>query len=304
VACFFGLRASAFFRALGDSAFGLRDGGGEDQQVQQPLTLSCAFLYSAANMSRPPLILVSPDVERKGKEFGDQSLSLSGRYQQALLEAGALPVAMPATTTPEMVAECVRRCDGVLLTGGDDVEPKLYAKGLPGPVRRTVSVTPDGGARDYRELLTINEVFRQRKPLLAICRGQQILNVALGGTLVADIPRQVSRALNHRRMDKRSEIVHEVRLTPGSLLSKITGGQKLGVNSTHHQAVGRVAPGLEATARSPDDVVEALELQPGAARWLPFLLSVQFHPERLADRYPPHQAIFRAFTRACLGNRK
>jgi putative glutamine amidotransferase len=254
-------------------------------------------------MSRPPLILVSPDIESKGKEFADQSLSLSGRYQQALLAAGALPVAMPATTAPEFVAECVRRCDGVLLTGGDDVQPRLYANGLPPRVRRTVSVTPDGGARDYREMLVIDQVFRQRKPLLAICRGQQILNVALGGTLLADIPTQMPKAGNHRRMDKRSEIVHEVRLTPGSLLCMITGGQKLGVNSTHHQAVGRVAAGLQATALSMDGIIEALELKPGAACWLPFLLSVQFHPERLADRYPEHQAIFRVFTRACMAKK-
>ena len=254
-------------------------------------------------MSRPPLILVSPDIESKGKEFGDQSLSLSGRYQQALLNAGALPVAMGATTSPQLVGEFVRCCDGVLLTGGDDVEPRLYENGLQPRVRRTVATTPDGGARDYRELLVIDQVFHQRKPLLAICRGHQILNVALGGTLVADIPSQVPKALNHRRMDKRSEIVHEVRLTPGSLLSKITGGQKLGVNSTHHQAVGRIAAGLEAAALSLDGIIEALELKPGAANWLPFLLSVQFHPERLADRHSKHQAIFGAFTQACLANK-
>jgi putative glutamine amidotransferase len=250
-------------------------------------------------MKRLPLILVSPDVESKGKEFGDQSISLSGNYQRALEEVGAVALTMPVTISRSLVSECVRRCDGVLLTGGDDVDPGLYGDGLPARVRRTVSVTPDGGARDFREMLVIDEVFRQHKPLLAICRGHQILNVALGGTLVADIPSQVRRPLRHRRMDKRSEKVHEARLTPGSLLAKITRSQKLGVNSTHHQAVGRVAAPLQAVAVSPDGVIEALELKPDAARSLPFLLSVQFHPERLADRYPEHRAIFQAFTRAC-----
>src|SRR5215471_8089459 len=183
-----------------------------------------------------PTILISPDVESKGKEFGDLSISLSGKYELAVIAAGGVPLTMPATDSRDIVAECVRRADGVLLTGGDDVNPALYGNGLPDDVRRTVGVTPDGGKRDYRELLLIDEVFRQRKPLLAICRGQQILNVALGGTLVADIPRQVPNAINHRRTDKRGEIVHEVRLTGGSLLAKITDGQKLGVNSTHHQA--------------------------------------------------------------------
>jgi putative glutamine amidotransferase len=254
-------------------------------------------------MRSAPLILVSPDIESRGREFHDLSISLSARYFQALLQSGSLPVAMPVTLEPEVIAECVRRCDGVLLTGGDDIESRLYAPGLAPGVRRTVAVTPDGGARDLRELLLIDEVFRQRKPLLAICRGHQMLNVALGGTLVADIASQVRGALPHRRNDRRNEIVHEVRLTPGSFLARITARQTLGVNSTHHQAVGRVAPPLRASARSADGVVEGVELKPGAAHWLPFLVSVQFHPERLVDRHPEHRAIFDAFTQACRNNR-
>ncbi len=251
-------------------------------------------------MKQAPLILVTPDVEPKGREFGDLSISLSGNYQTTLIEAGGIPLAMPATVVPEVIAECVRRCDGVMLTGGDDVEPRLYDGQMPAKLRRKVGVTPDGGGRDLRELLLIDQVFQQRKPLLAICRGHQILNVALGGTLVADIPSQLPDALDHRRTDQRGEIVHEVTLTADSILAKISGGQKLGVNSTHHQAVWRVAPALRATAQSPDGVIEALELRPGALGWLPFLLSVQFHPERLADRYPAHRAIFGAFTQACM----
>lgn len=251
-----------------------------------------------------PLILISPDIESAGKEFGDLSISLSAKYEEAVIVAGGMPLTMPATDSPEIIAECVRRADGVMLTGGDDVQPELYGNGLPEKVRRTIGVTPDGGKRDYRELVLIDEVFRQRKPLLAICRGQQILNVALGGTLWADIPSQVPHALRHRRTDKRAQIVHEVRLTGGSLLAKITGEQKLGVNSTHHQAVGQVAGLLRATAVSDDGVIEGLELKPGAAGWLPFLLSVQFHPERLLDRYPEHEALFRVFIRACAQNRK
>jgi putative glutamine amidotransferase len=255
-------------------------------------------------MTRPPLILISPNVDKKGDEFGDLSISLSETYQQALLNCGAIPIALPATASQNVIAECVGHCDGVLLTGGEDVDPRLYGNGLPPRLRGTVTVTPDGGARDLRELVLIDEVFRQRKPLLGICRGHQMLNVALGGTLVTDILAQRPRALNHRRMDRRSEIVHEARLTPGSLIAKITGGHRLGVNSTHHQAVARVAGPLKVAAVSDDGIIEGLELRPGAAKMLPFLLSVQFHPERLADRYPEHQAIFRALTRACVLNRK
>ena len=209
-----------------------------------------ALRLELAAMTRPPLILVSPHIERKGDAFGDLSISLSETYQQALMGCGAIPFALPATVARELIAECVSRCDGVLLTGGDDLDPRLYGRDLPRRLHGTVTLTPDGGARDLRELVLMGEGFRQRKPLLAICRGHQILNVALGGTLVPDILAQMPRAINHRRMDRRSEIVHDVRLTAGSLLAKITGKRKLGVNSTHHQAVARVAgPGREPLAR-------------------------------------------------------
>jgi len=255
-------------------------------------------------MTKPPLILISPSIESAGVEFGDRSISLSEPYPRSVADSGGVPLTMPVGKSRELVAECVRRCEGVLLTGGDDIEPRLYGNGLPAKLRRTVSTTPDGGERDLRELILIDEVFRQRKPLLAICRGHQLLNVALGGTLIVDIPTQVPGALRHGRMDRRSEVVHEVRLTRESLLFKITRRQKLGVNSTHHQAVGRVAEPLQVTAASEDGGVEGMELKPAAARLLPFLLAIQFHPERLANRYLEHRAVFRAFTQACVVNRK
>lgn len=250
-------------------------------------------------MQSPPLVLVSPDIESEGKEFGDESISLSANYLQALIRSGALPLTLPPTTSLELISESVRRSDGVMLTGGDDIEPRLYRRELPGKIRRTVQVTPDGGQRDLRELLVISEVFRQRKPLLAICRGHQLLNIALGGTLIPDLPSHDQQGVNHQRLDRRSEVTHEVRLTPDSLLAKITAKRKLGVNSTHHQAVGRIAAPLRVSARGPDGIVEGLELKPGRGG-LPFLLSVQFHPERLADRYPEHAAIFNAFAQACV----
>lgn len=252
-------------------------------------------------MARAPVILISPAVEKHGDEFRDLSISLSQAYQEAVIRAGGVPMILPGTTRREVIAACVQRADGVLLTGGEDVHPALYRPELPEPLRGTVKVTPDGGARDLRELMLVAEVLRQRKPLLAICRGHQLLNVALGGTLLVDIRSECPQAQNHSRPDRRFDIVHEARLTPDSLLAKITRTQTLGVNSTHHQAVGQVAPCLRVVARSEDGIIEAMELKPEAARWLPFLLSVQFHPERLAERCPEHRAIFEAFTRACAG---
>ena len=246
-----------------------------------------------------PLILVSPSIEKRGVEFHDLSISLSVKYENAVLQAGGLPVTGPTTTDRRALAEIVRRVHGVLLTGGDDLNPDLYSKSLPRAVRKTVEMTPDGGGRDLRELLLIDETFRQHKPLLAICRGHQLLNVAFGGALVADIRRQMPGALNHQRLDKADELVHEVALTTGSLLAKIVGQRNLGVNSSHHQAVLEPAGPLTAVARARDGIVEAMELKSDAPPSVPFLLSVQFHPERLTEQHAEHRAIFSRFVRAC-----
>ena len=188
----------------------------------------------------------------------------------------------------------MRRCDGVLLTGGDDIDPKCYAAALPAALAKTTG--KHDAKRDVWEKLLIEEVFRQRKPLLAICRGQQMLNVALGGTLLVDIPSQVPNALNHNQMARKTEPVHTISVAAGSLLASIAGGTALGVNSTHHQAAGRVADPLRAVAQSADGVIEALELKdPGR---LPFLLAVQFHPERMLDQSALFLRLFRGFVRA------
>ena len=253
-------------------------------------------------MKSRPLVLITPCTERKGAEFSDSSLSLSDCYPRAIFAAGGIPWVLPCWPAERIVAEAVRRCDGVMLTGGDDVQPKLYVNGLPRRLEQTVS--PADTVRDLWELLLIREVFQQRKPLLAICRGQQILNVALGGTLIVDIGRQVPRALNHRRLDRKDKIVHKVALTPGSILNKIAGKQTLGVNSSHHQSVGRLGGSLCVTAVSPDGVVEGLELAGAARRRLPWLVAVQFHPERLFEKHGVFLELFRSFIRACELKRK
>jgi putative glutamine amidotransferase len=252
-------------------------------------------------MNRPPLILISPSTTKRGVEFEDNSVSLSNQYCLAVASAGGLPWIAPAIPAKPLVAESVARCDGVLLTGGDDVQTELYAPKLEEKLKKTVSEPePD---RDLFELMLVDEAFRQQKPLFAICRGHQLVNIAFGGTLIVDIPEQIPEAIEHRRLDRKNEIVHDAQLTAGSLIANIARDQTLGVNSSHHQAIDKLAEPFVATARSSDGVIEAMELKPGTAS-LPFFLAVQFHPERLCARHLEHLRLFQTFVGACANGKK
>jgi putative glutamine amidotransferase len=256
-------------------------------------------------MQSAPLILVSPSTEEKGAEFYDYSLSLSETYLDAITIAGGLPVVLPCAPSPKLVAEYVRRCDGVMVTGGDDIQPELYYPDLPEKLRKTVG--RNDPVRDLLETLLIKEAFTQQKPLLAICRGCQLLNISLGGTLFVDIPSEFPSRINHSQLRHKDRFVHEVRLEADTMLFRIFGRQTIKVNSSHHQGVNRVGKGLRVTGRAPDGMAEVLELHPAdrkAEALLPYLLGVQFHPERLVRGHPEYIELFRGFTEAAAVNRK
>jgi putative glutamine amidotransferase len=255
---------------------------------------------TAATASPSPLILVSPSTQQEGAEFHDLSLSLSKRYTDALLAVGAMPIILPPSAPRPVIAELVRRSDGVLLTGGDDIQPELYDKNVPADLAKTVREVDR--ERDAWELELIDEVFKQHKPFLGICRGHQLVNVALGGTLIIDIPSQVPNAVNHRQFDRKADPVHDLQVTRGSLLDRLAQGKPIAVNSTHHQAIGKLAGPLTASARTADGIVEAVELK--SPDMLPFFLAVQFHPERLYDRFDFALNLFRCFAAACAQQQK
>ena len=250
-------------------------------------------------MKRSPLILITPSMARKGVEFSDASISLSNRYTDAIIAGGGLPQIFPATTSLPVIAEAVRRCDGLLMSGGDDIDPKWYAPDMPKELRKKAG--PLEPARDIWETELIKEAVAQNKPIFGVCRGHQMVNVALGGTLIVDIPTQLPKALNHRQMEKKSEAVHDVKVAPGSLLSKLTGVKSFGVNSTHHQAIDKMAPPLRAVGKSSDGVVEASEWKDPKKG---FLLTVQFHPERLIDKNRVFRQLFDGFIEACARRRE
>jgi putative glutamine amidotransferase len=177
--------------------------------------------------------------------------------------------------------------DGVVLGGGIDVEPHHYGE----------RPAPDAGLeldaeRDATDFAVLEKARAQGKPVLGICRGLQVVNVAMGGTLVQDIPSQRPSDVGHQTpKGEKTRRAHTVRLEPGSLLRGIAGSAEIEVNSRHHQAVAAAAPGLRVSAASPDGLVEALEAAGG-----PWLVAVQWHPENLAGD-GPSEALFREFVR-------
>jgi putative glutamine amidotransferase len=202
-------------------------------------------------------------------------------YLDALRRAGAVPLALPVHGGD--AAELVGRVDGVLLTGGGDVDPATF--GRDGGAAEGVD-----GLRDAFELAVVRAALDTATPLFGICRGLQVLNVALGGTLVGDLPAERGTDA-HWDTGSWGTPVHPVRVEPGTRLFGVTG-PVAEVNSMHHQAVDRLGTGLVVAARAPDGVVEAVEW-PGRP-----VLAVQWHPECLAPAQP-HQGLFDVFVREC-----
>ena len=213
-------------------------------------------------------------------------------YVRSVEQAGGIPVVLPPVR-PEDVPAILDRLDGVLLSGGVDVDPVLYGQ-APHPKLGRVN-----RRRDDFELALTGEALRRDVPILAICRGQQVLNVAMGGTLVQDIASTIEGAMRHEGKGPRSRHSHQVEVAAGSRLRGILGKGTLPVNSLHHQAVERLGEGLVASACCPDDgIVEGLEM-PGRR----FVVGVQWHPESFWNRPESFQSLFDAHAEACRGAR-
>ncbi|MCB9453382.1 MAG: gamma-glutamyl-gamma-aminobutyrate hydrolase family protein [Anaerolineaceae bacterium] len=208
---------------------------------------------------------------------------------KAIDSAGGLPVLIPVHVGMETLRAIYEQVDGILLPGGRDVNPQRYHM-----ARHALTQDPDD-RRDEAELAIARWAVEEDRPLFAICRGHQLLNVALGGTLIQDIASETASPIIHStpRDIPRNFIAHEVTINPESRLHDILGTEQTWVNSLHHQAVELVAPGLHVTAHAPDGIVEGLEL-PGKH----FVLSVQWHPEDIYADDPLARRLFAAFVEA------
>lgn len=228
------------------------------------------------------------------RQFDGASRSaVNSAYVQATLRAGGIPLVLPPIIRSEDVASVVDVIDGLLLTGGEDIDPSYFGEA---PHPKLGTVDPD---RDRFELAILREAWDRRIPILAICRGIQVVNVAFGGTLWQDIPSQrPSSGIAHTTKLPRDHRTHIVNLTPDSRAARALGGTRIEVNSFHHQSIKGLAGGFAVTGLAPDDEIEAIE-SVGDAPWL---LAVQWHPEEFHHHdVAPDHGLFGAFLEAIRG---
>lgn len=238
-----------------------------------------------------PIIGVTGNYQAKdaGKPDGGQRLNVSNAYIVSVIRAGGVPLVLPLTGEDTATEAAVEAVDGLIVTGGVDVNPLEYEE----------EPTPKEGffcaARDHTDLCAIRCADRLHKPIFGICRGIQILNVAFGGSLYQDVSQKDGQAaLKHFQEANPDSCSHTVQIRPDSGLFEMLGA-KIRVNSFHHQAVHRLAEGFRVAATAPDGIVEAVERESGS-----FLLGIQWHPELMAAYGDETmQRIFNHFIEVC-----
>lgn len=209
-------------------------------------------------------------------------------YIKAIELAGGLPVLLPYVSEDETIDSFISICDGFFFTGGADVDPKRYderPKATCGEIQYN---------RDELEFKVLEKVLNTSKPILAICRGAQLVNVALGGTLYQDISSEIGTQISHRQSEPKFAPSHDVNVVENTPLYTLVGTQRMHANSFHHQAIKTFGQGLEIMALADDGVVEAAYLSGER-----YLRAYQWHPERLCENDNHNRLVFDDFIKAC-----
>ncbi len=226
----------------------------------------------------------------KPTESAGPRQALNRPYVWAIERAGGVPILLPVTAEPEVIARYLGIIDGLLLSGGVDIAPAHYGQE---PHPKLGEVDAD---RDATELPLTRLALAQDVPIFAICRGIQTLNVAMGGTLYQDLPSEYPSEIVHQQSARnipRDQFSHSIHIHPDSRLCGIVGAQEMETNSFHHQALKNVAEGLRVTAHAPDGVIEAVESPTHR-----YVVAVQFHPEETAPQDEKSRRLFNSFVAA------
>ena len=233
-------------------------------------------LALASCARRAPVIGISSGRSESG------AATLSANYTDAVTRAGGVPVIIPTVADSALASTLIQKVDGVIFSGGPDLDPSYYGETV---WNETVEVDT---LRDVSDLLLMRAALASGKPVMAICRGEQLMNVVLGGTLIQDIPTQVDTLVNH------SGAWHRIGVEKGSVLYRLFETDSLTVDSSHHQAVKAPAPGIRVTARADDGIIEAYEYGDQ-------VIAFQFHPEGMARENDAWLAPFKYFIQKIKG---
>ncbi|HSE02740.1 MAG TPA: gamma-glutamyl-gamma-aminobutyrate hydrolase family protein [Methylomirabilota bacterium] len=234
---------------------------------------------------RSPLIGVSTSITVGASP---ERAYVNSAYLHAVQQAGGVPVPLPPQLAATALTRLGAELDGLLLTGGGDVNPALFGEA---PHPTLYDVAP---SRDTLETAALHLALERGVPVLAVCRGIQLLNVVLGGSLYQDVATEPGTQLPHSQKEPRDQPTHKVKVAPGSRLAETLGTDELEVNSMHHQAIHRLGRGLTPVAWAPDQLVEGTELDDPAR----FVLGVQWHPEELVGHSEPARRLFSALVAA------
>lgn len=233
-----------------------------------------------------PLIGVLPNVD------GEKKSKIENTYIRAIEASGGAAILLPYTANPESIDRFIDLCDGFIFAGGADIEPARYGEEKH---PRCGETTP---YRDEVEFLAFEKIMKTEKPIMGICRGSQLINVALGGTLYQDIPSEIKTDLTHKQEHPHSEPAHEANVVSGSLLHSLIGKSRIHINSLHHQAIKELGDGLSPMAVADDGIIEAIVRTGKRLVW-----GFQWHPEKTFDNSEDSKAIFKKFIEECGKNR-
>ena len=230
-----------------------------------------------------PLIGILPVVD------GEKKSKIENTYIRAIEASGGVAVMLPYTTNEAAISRFAEICDGFIFAGGADIEPHRYGEEKHAACGET---TP---YRDEVEFLAFAKVVKTEKPIMGICRGSQLINVALGGTLYQDIPSEISTDLTHKQEHPHNEPAHEASVVSGSLLHSVIGKGRIHINSLHHQAIKDLGKGLSPMAVADDGIIEAIH-KTDTKR---LIWGFQWHPEKTFDTCEDSRLIFKKFIEEC-----